>query len=243
MELHYLNLAVKAAKSAGEVIKNSSKQINSQVAKDIKLQTDVEAELAIIEILKPLGFPILGEESGLNFGENIASMYWIVDPLDGTLNFLRGLPIYCVSIALWKGQDPILGVIYDCSRDTMYSGIVGRGAELDGESINVSNTSLKSHAVITTGFPVYSSFDSTSLSSFISSIQNYKKVRLLGSAAISLAYVAAGFVDAYEERNIAFWDVAAGIAIVKAAGGVCNYTFTDEKKYLLDVFCNNGKLE
>ena len=165
-----------------------------------------------------------------------------MDPLDGSLNYSREIPLNCISIALWKGDQPVLGVIYDYNHDSLLKGIVGEGAYLNDESIKVSDIDDKSKSIITTGFPVYTSFEDASLLDFIKTIQSYKKVRLLGSAALSLSLVAKGSVEAYTESNIAFWDVAAGIALVKAAGGFTDYSFTNREKYLMNVFVSNGKI-
>jgi myo-inositol-1(or 4)-monophosphatase len=156
-----------------------------------------------------------------------------VDPLDGSLNFSRDIPLFCISIALWKEMRPLLGVVYDCNHDEMFTGLVSEGAWLNGTPIQVTNTVKKSEAVLCTGFPVSTDFSENALLTFVRSIQAYKKVRLLGSAALSLAYVASGRADIYNENDIAIWDVAAGISIVEAAGGVVNFRQSEVENRLI----------
>ena len=242
---NYLNIAIKAAKAAGNLLKSEISKpvkINLSEEKDIKLQSDIDSERLIINILlKETDIFILGEETGITQNKINNSYKWIVDPLDGSLNYSRSIPINCVSIGLWKGEQPVLGVIYDFIHDNLYTGIIGKGATLNGEKLVTSNIAEKSHAVLLTGFPVYSAFDTNSLSTFIKEIQEYKKLRLLGSAAISLALVSSGAAEAYKEDNIAIWDVAAGIPIVIAAGGDCQILKGDGEN-LLKVYATNGVL-
>lgn len=236
-----LEIAIKAAIESGKILlEHKQTEINSAVGKDIKLQADLESEKIVFDILQQTRINILSEEAGYIENDNKSDLCWVVDPLDGSLNYSREIPLNCISIALWKGDQPVLGVIYDYNHDSLLKGIVGEGAYLNDESIEVSDIDDKSKSIITTGFPVYTSFEDASLLDFIKTIQSYKKVRLLGSAALSLSLVAKGSVEAYTESNIAFWDVAAGIALVKAAGGVTDYSFTNRERYLMNVFSTNG---
>jgi myo-inositol-1(or 4)-monophosphatase len=123
----------------------------------------------------------------------------------------------------------------------MYTGVVGEGAYCNDIPINVSSVIDKKDSIICTGFPVYSSFESDNLIKFVTKLQTFKKVRLLGSAALSSVMVATGSVEVYHENSIALWDVAAGIAIVQAAGGFVEYDFIDSKNHLLDVWAFNSK--
>lgn len=241
-----LNLAIKAAKEAGNWLLNYANNhivINSCSGKDIKLQADLESEKIVFEILKrESAYSILSEEFGLlSHSENEENYRWIVDPLDGSLNYLRGFGICCVSIGLWRGDEPILGVIYDFFRDNLYTGIVNNSAHLNQRKISTSNIVSKSESVLCTGFPVYMELSYANVSEFINEIQQFKKIRLLGSAAISLAMVSIGASEAYKEENIAIWDVAAGIPIVMAAGGNCHYIKGKGDNYL-NVFATNGNL-
>ena len=120
---------------------------------------------------------------------------------------------------MWKGLEPVLGVIYDLKQNDIYHGIFGDGSYKNNNQIKVSEVNNFSDAVLCTGFPVNFSYSEDKIIEFTNNIQRYKKIRLFGSAAMSLSLVASGIIDAYTEENIMVWDVAAGIAIVKAAGG------------------------
>jgi myo-inositol-1(or 4)-monophosphatase len=244
----YLNIAIEAARKAGKTLSkellDNSVTINSDKGKDIKLQSDINSEKIIISYLhEKTGFSILGEESGLKNKNDNSEYLWIIDPLDGSLNFSRGIDIYCISIGLWKNNKPILGVIYDFLHDNIFYGIVGSGAFKNDNPIRVSDIPSKDKSIMLTGFPVYRSFSPESLTEFVKSLTLYKKIRLLGSAATSLAYVASGSAEVYCEERIALWDVAAGIALVLAAGGQCEYTFHKDNPNLLNVFAYNGKVK
>ena len=240
----YLNLASNAVHEAAKIIRPyfGRAKIESSFAKDIKLKSDLESEKLILNILSAgSDFEIITEESGVYSKVSENKFKWIVDPLDGSLNFYRGIPHCCISIALWEDDEPVLGVIYDLNSDALFTGVVGEMACRNEKKINVSNEIHKKDSIICTGFPVYTSFETDSLKSFINQIQEYKKVRLFGSAAMSLAYLSSGVVDAYTETNIALWDVAAGIAIVKAAGGHCFWEYTNKNKFLLNLSAYNNK--
>ena len=230
-----LRVAKTAARAAGKLLaSHAGLAVRSSTARDTKLEADLTSETAILDMLSR-SHPVLSEEAGGAIDEKGPT--WIVDPLDGTVNYSRGIPISCVSIALWD-KGPVLGVVYDFNRDEMFSGIVGQGAFLNDDEIFVSKTIDRADAIMFTGFPAASSFDTEKLSGFVRLVQRYKKVRLLGSAALSLAYVACGRGDAYMEQRIRIWDVAAGVALVNAAGGAFQ-TLGDDP---LDVFADNGVL-
>lgn len=218
-----LELAKKAAKKAGEhlrIVQNAPLKIDSDEGRDVKLSADKDSEKLIIQILKhgsPYG--LLAEESGEHGSGVSDEPVWIVDPLDGTLNFSRGISLCCVSIGLWHANQPILGVVNDFNGNELFSGITGIGAWCNNRAIYPSKEVKKRKAILATGFPVNRDFTSNSLQNFLNRIQQFKKIRLLGTAALSLAYVACGRVDAYTEEDIMLWDVAAGVALVSAAGG------------------------
>lgn len=242
-----LQIAKETAITAGGLLKEQyfqqKIQINIERGRDIKLQSDLDAEKIIINsLINQTDFSILSEEAGLIQG-NSNEYTWIVDPLDGSLNFSRGIKMNCISIGLWKNRKPVLGVIYDFISDEMFEGICGKAAYLNGHSICVSQIAEVNKSIICTGFPVYRSFEDSSLFDFLKTIQSFKKVRLLGSAAISLALVAKGSVEAYAEEGIALWDVAAGIALVEAAGGKCDFSFCEESKNHLNIVATNGKIK
>jgi len=218
----YLDVAVEIARSASlSISSDSDKRIEVSLERDVKLQADMRLNNIIVQQLQGKSpFSILSEEEGFTKGKADSEEYtWIVDPLDGSLNFSRGIPLFCISISLWKAMQPLLGVIYDFNHDDMFTGLVAEGAWLNGVAIKVGNVVSEHNAVLCTGFPVSTDFSEAALLNFVKDIRSYRKVRLLGSAALSLAYVASGRADAYQENDIAIWDVAAGIAIVKAAGG------------------------
>lgn len=219
----WLALAETIARSAGDFLARSrdSLKVVASAGKDIKLSHDRESEGHIVSALRAHSdLPILSEERGLIPGrEADTAMRWIVDPLDGSLNYLRGIPCCCVSIGLWRGDTPVLGAVYDFDRGELFTGTAGGGAWLNGRAIAVSQTADPDDAVLCTGFPAGMDLDSVSVAAFVERVRRYKKVRLLGSAALSLAYVAAGRVDAYTERDIRLWDVGAGLALVRGAGG------------------------
>ena len=235
-----LGHAEHSARTAGTLLLSSGVEVLKSEGKDIKIQADMKAHQLILRELRDTNIPILSEEdSDYSFDEEVQ---WIVDPLDGSLNFSRGIPNTAVSIGLMKEGEPVLGVVYDFNRDELYSGIVGEGAWLNGEPVSVSSVAKKSDAVIMSGFPSFTDYSNKSLEQMITRIQTYKKVRLIGSAALSLAYVSAGKADAYYEKDIKLWDVAAGLALVRAAGGVYMKGSVDEEGRC-EVSATNGRLE
>ncbi len=250
----YLQDAKTAAKEAGKyLIGETLKEINVEQDKDIKLYADKNSEKIIIDYLKARhDIPILTEESG-ELGDIGEGLYWVVDPIDGTYNFFKGLDLCCVSIALWKGSDPVLGVIYEFKNDRLYYGIVGEGAWCNGKSISTSEIAELGKASLATGFPVYRDYSDHALTTFMDSVQCFKKIRMFGTAATSIVYVASGKIDVYIEEDIMLWDVAAGVALVLAAGGAVKLEqgskkwtrktmcFANDKlkeKYLNEIFSN-----
>lgn len=220
----WLRIAESAARQAGELLireRETEIVVNAEPERDVKLRADLASEKLVVEVLAARStFPILSEEGGaIAGGDADQGLRWIIDPLDGSVNYLKGLPFCCVSIALWRGHEPVLGAVYDFNRAEMFTGIAGGGAWLNGGVIGTSTTATKRHAVLCTGFPVATDFSTDALIAYIDQVQHYKKVRLLGSAALSLCYVAAARADAYFERDVRIWDVAAGLAIVSGSGG------------------------
>ena len=225
----FLRIAKEAAMDAGNVLSKlyaNDAEIKSDEGKDIKLVADVSAEHRIIQHLRTrTKFPILSEEAGCDVGAKQQGYWWVVDPLDGTLNYSRKIPLCCVSVALWDGDEPILGVVHNFFSGETYSAIVGKGAFVQIQNastdmqIGVSGIDSDSKAVLMTGFPSGSSFETDSLMDVARNAARYKKVRSIGSAALSLTWVASGRADVYEEKDIYIWDVAAGLALVVAAAG------------------------
>ena len=221
----------------------------SEIKKDISLSTDKYLDKEITTFLQSnLPYPILSEESGkkLDF-RDYDDYFWIIDPLDGTLNYSRSIPISCISIALWQKQNPVIGIIYDFYHDEMFIGITGKtpihektGAWLNQQELITSDISNKGQGIICTGFPSWRNYSTGSLTAFVKKVQDWKKVRLIGSAALSLAWVASGRVDAYMEEDIRIWDVAAGLAIVKAAGGNIYFKANDRTNFVTAIATNKN---
>tara|TARA_X000000950_G_scaffold46035_1_gene52546 strand:- start:18 stop:737 length:720 start_codon:yes stop_codon:yes gene_type:complete len=230
------DLAVTAAIAAGNFLnekKLEKKEIFKEEGRDIKLIIDQDTEKLIRANLIETNIPILGEEYG---GEITDEKYWVIDPIDGTANYFRGLDECCVSIALMEGEEALIGVIYNFNNDQMYSAIKGHGAFLNNTKISVSNIASKSKASITTGFPASESVESSM--NFLENLKGWKKVRMFGSAALSCAYVASGKCDYYAEKGVYLWDIAAGICLVKEAGGCADFKLIDKERYEV-VFSNN----
>ena len=233
-----LRVAERAALAAGKWLGQlplSERAVDSAEGRDIKLAADREAERIILQALSASGRPVLSEEQGTIGQVGTESPYWVVDPLDGTMNFKRGLGLECVSIALWRRSEPLLGVVYDFDRDELFSGLVGHGAWCNAQPIRVSGVDDRGQAVLATGFPVGRDYAADALAAFVGGIQSFKKVRMLGTAALSLAYLASGRLDAYWEDGIRLWDVAAGLALVEAAGGSSRHRAVANLAFQMDV--------
>jgi myo-inositol-1(or 4)-monophosphatase len=223
--------------------------IIAEVKKDISLSTDKYLHNEITNFLQSnSSYPILSEESeGQSDFREFDDYFWIIDPLDGTLNYSRSIPIFCISITLWQKQKPVIGIIYDFSHDEIFTGVVSKsevcrekGAWLNNEPIMTAHVLDKSQGVICTGFPSWRDYGTESLGRFVKKVQEWKKVRLIGSAALSLAWVACGRVDAYMEEDIRIWDVAAGLALVKAAGGNVYFKANERSNFVTAIATNKN---
>lgn len=242
----WLAVATAAAASAAGLLASrraAGCSLRIQTRRDVKIDADALLDRHLIRCLqRDTSLPILTEESGFVPGTGASRGYrWIVDPLDGSLNHSRGLPLSAVSIGLWRGITPVLGVVHDLGRSDVFTGIVHVGAWLNGRPMMTSAVSAANRAVLCTGFPAGTDFGTSALSEFVRGIRKYQKVRLLGSAALSLAYVASGRGDVYRERDIMLWDVAAGIALVRAAGG-CVSMKAGRRPLAYFVTATNGRL-
>jgi myo-inositol-1(or 4)-monophosphatase len=245
-----LALAERAARRAGRwLAAGATRRVERETGRDIKLAADRASETILLASLKGSGLQVLSEEAGWGSARALAPVsgaarlpeaFWVVDPLDGSYNFSRGMPACCVAVGLWRGG-PALGAVYDFNRRELYSGIAGRGAWLNGRRFRVSAVAQASRAVLCTGFPVRMDYSPRALRAFTRWVRTFKKIRMLGSAALSLAYVAAGRADAYYERGVTLWDVAAAAAVVLGAGGREDLEPT-EKLHSLDVYATNGRL-
>ena len=233
---HLLDLAVSAAIAAGNFLnekKLEKKEIFKEDGRDIKLIIDQDTEKLIRSSLRATNIPILGEEYG---GEVSEERYWVIDPIDGTANYFRGLDECCISIALMEGNNALIGVIFNFNNNQMYTASKNGGAFLNDKRITVSNVSSRDKASITTGFPASESIDSSL--QFLEDLKGWRKVRMFGSAALSCAYVASGKCDYYAEKGVYLWDIAAGICLVKEAGGCADFKLIDKERYEV-VFSNN----
>ena len=228
-----LNIAIRAARSAGELILRSADnvgrlQIDQKGKNDYASEVDRMAEREIINIIKA-AYPehaILAEESGIHKGNDFV---WVIDPLDGTTNFLHGFPQYAVSIALKHKGKLEVGVVYDPLRDELFTAKRGGGAMLNNRRLRVTNqTSLKG-ALIGTGFPFKTDKHLDAyVGMFRALTTECAGIRRAGAAALDLAYVAAGRLDGFWEIGIMEWDMAAGILLIKEAGGVItDFSFND----------------
>lgn len=219
-----LNDLITWAKAAGEILRagyNETKTIRYKGTVDLVTQYDHLSEEYLIGQIHS-HFPqdsIIAEESGLHEGNGGGQ--WYVDPLDGTVNYAHGVPIFCVSLAYGEDGEVKLGVVYDPLRDECFSAEAGKGASLNGQPIHVSPTTDLIHSLLVTGFP-YDLLDTpnNNLDNFVLFSRKSQAVRRLGSAALDLCYVASGRLDGYWEIRLKPWDVAAGSLIVREAGGV-----------------------
>ncbi len=228
-----LNVAIKAARAAGAIINRAaldveSVRISTKQINDFVTDIDQKAEAAIIETLLT-AYPahgILAEESGSEHGVQGSDFVWIIDPLDGTTNFIHGLPIYCVSIALAVNGKVEQAVVYDPTRNDIFCATKGRGSYMNDRRIRVSKRTRLQDCLISTGFPYQPGNKlKQHLAMLGEIITQTAGVRRPGAAALDLAYVAAGFSDGFFETGLKPWDVAAGSLLVSEAGGlVGNYT-------------------
>lgn len=234
-----LNVAIKAARTAGAIINRASMdldilKINTKSPNDFVTEVDQAAEQAIIETLLQ-AYPdhgILAEESGREYGARHSEYQWIIDPLDGTTNFIHGLPFYCVSIALAHRNIVQQAVVYDPTRNDLFYATKGRGAYLNDKRIRVSKRTRMSDALIGTGFPFRRGDNfKRYLKMFEEIMTQVAGVRRPGAAALDLCYVAAGHYDGFFETGLNPWDVAAGSLIIQEAGGLVG-NFTGEPDFL-----------
>lgn len=252
-----LRAAVDAAQAAGALMRKnwrSPKVIHSATQHDIKLELDVRCQRLIErQLLK--AFPqvaILGEEGVA--GDETAPWRWVVDPIDGTVNFTYGIPHACVSIALQQANQSagldarpdaafttVLGVVYDPFCDELWTAIRNQRARLNGRAIHVSDRTRLSEAVVSLGFGKHGDVLNHLLPTFQNMTHRVRKIRIMGAAALALAYVACGRFDAYLESGVRLWDIAAGGLIVECAGGTFwSRQLAPDRSYTINA--NNGHL-
>jgi myo-inositol-1(or 4)-monophosphatase len=240
-----LNVAIKAARAAGAIINRAaldveSVRVSAKQTNDFVTEVDHAAEQAIIETLLT-AYPdhgIWAEESGRRDGKGRDKDHvWIIDPLDGTTNFIHGFPVYCVSIALMVKGRLEQAVIYDPTRNDLFCATRGRGAYLNDRRIRVAKRTALRECLLSTGFPFRpgDAFQ-TYLKMLGDVMPRCAGVRRPGSAALDLAYVAAGFSDGFFEMGLSPWDVAAGALLVTEAGGLIG-NFTGEADFLEQKEC------
>ena len=240
-----LAIAKKSAIEAGSLLLRNKKTLNQEILstnKDIKLKADILAEKVIKTIIEnESDYPILAEESG--YSSNIdSSTFWVVDPLDGTANYARNIPICCVSIALISDLKPVLGVIYDFINNDLYEGSIHTKALLNNKEISVSKVKNSSEGILITGLPNNTDYSDSALLKMVKDFQNWRKVRMIGSAAMASMYVASGKADLYTEKKTYLWDIAAGAAILNAAGGETSIVNQNEN-FQVDVHFSNSHLK
>ena len=246
-----MNVAIKAARAAGAIINRASMdldilKVNTKAPNDFVTEVDHMAEQAIIETL--LGaYPdhaILAEESGRTHGAKNSEYVWIIDPLDGTTNFIHGLPMYCVSIALAHRNIVQQAVVYDPTRNDLFYATKGRGAYMNDRRLRVSKRTRMSDCLIGTGFPFRRGDNFKRYMKMFEEVMTAcAGLRRPGAAALDLCYVAAGYYDAFFETGLQPWDVAAGSLIVTEAGGLIG-NFTGESDFLhqREVVAGNPKI-
>lgn len=243
-----LNIALRAARSASKIIvRNLGCQdtycITEKARNDFVTEIDQKAEAEIIKVIRK-SYPdhaIMAEEGGAQ-GKN--EYTWIIDPIDGTLNFLHGHPHFCIAIAIQHKQKILHGLIYDPMRDELFTASLGEGAFLNDKRIRVGASSKLDHATIGVSFSNRGAYD---INDYFGIAQNVlprvAAMRCSGSAALDLAYVAAGRLDGVVELNLKLWDIAAGTLIVRAAGGmVADLHGGDEYLKSGSVIASNPKL-
>ena len=242
-----INVAIKAARAAGAIINRAaldveSVRVSQKQVNDFVTEVDQAAEQAIIDILLAAypGHAIWAEESGRTQGAQDSDYVWIIDPLDGTTNFIHGLPIYCVSVALAVKGRVEQAVVYDPTRNDLFTATRGRGAFMNDRRLRVSKRVRLQECLISTGFPFRPGDDFKTYLSMMSEVmQRSAGLRRPGAAALDLAYVAAGFTDAFFETGLQPWDVAAGSLLVTEAGGLVG-NLTGEADFLEQKECLAG---
>ena len=242
-----INVAVRAARAAGAIINRAALdveavRISQKQVNDFVTEVDHASEQVIIETLLTAypGHGIHAEETGRTHGAQDSEFVWIIDPLDGTTNFIHGFPVYCVSIALAVRGKVEQAVIFDPSRNDLFTATKGRGAYLNDRRLRVSKRIRLKECLISTGFPFRDDDDFTAYLAMMGEVMRRTAgLRRPGAAALDLAYVAAGFTDGFFETGLQPWDVAAGSLLVTEAGGLVG-NFTGEAEFLEQKECLAG---
>jgi myo-inositol-1(or 4)-monophosphatase len=244
--MDYLAAATAAARAAGDLLRSHFQQpltVHAALAHDIKLEVDVLAQNLIGEMLLQR-FPehaLYGEEGIV--GDQESEYQWVVDPLDGTVNFFYGIPHFCVSIALRLQREIILGVIFDPIRDELWATAKGQPPLLNGHPIHVSARTTLADAVLSIGLSKTTATIEAGFPLLEQMVHRARKCRLLGSAALDMAYVACGRLDAYIEQGISLWDIAAGWILVENAGGKVALQPRRDAPDKFSIVASSGRLE
>jgi myo-inositol-1(or 4)-monophosphatase len=244
-----LNFAIQTARDAGRVLAEKfgrALQVSNKGDIDLVTEADIASERLIVERIRSYHprHAILAEESGESArGDQPSEFKWIIDPLDGTTNYAHGYPCFCVSVALEQAGEIVVGVVYDPTREELFAAERGGGATLNGRRVRVSDVEEINAAMVCTGFP----YDVRDRGDFARHFRNFimsaQAVRRDGSAALDLAYVAAGRFDGFWEEGLRPWDVAAGKLLVEEAGGrVSRYDGSKFRIYEPPILASNGLL-
>src|SRR4051812_19557386 len=239
----YFDAAENAARSAGKLLRENFQRqprVKAFEAHDIKLEIDVEAQELISKLLLE-EFPehaLYGEEGIV--GDQSSDHQWIVDPLDGTVNYFYGIPHFCVSIALRLHNELVVGVIYDPVRREMWTGQRGEVSKLNGVPIHVSDRAELAETVVSVGLAKTGETINTNFPLLQQMVHRVRKCRVLGSAALDMAYIACGRLDAYIEQGISLWDIAAGWLLVENAGGTVDLCPREDMKDKYSIVASNG---
>lgn len=242
----YLNTAIDAALAAGGLLRaNFGRPLNvdANEAHDIKLELDRRSQ-SLIETLILERFPdhaIYGEE-GMH-GDIDSELQWVIDPIDGTVNYFYGIPHFAVSIALRRAKKIIVGVIYDPMRDELWTVQEGGVPTLNGLPIAVSERTLLAEAVISVGVSKSLETINRGIPLFERMVRSAKKCRMMGSATLDMAYVATGRLDAYIEGSISLWDVAAGVLLLERAGGSVSLQPHDADPEKYSIIASSGRID
>ena len=243
---HYLDAAENAARAAGKLLRENfqrRQRVTSVAAHDIKLEIDVQAQELIGKLLLEEfhAHALYGEEGIV--GDQSSDHQWIVDPLDGTVNYFYGIPHFCISIALRLHKEIVVGVTYDPIRGEMWTGQQGEGSKLNGAPIHVSDRAELAEAVISIGLAKTGETINTNFPLLKQMIHRVRKCRVFGSAALDMAYVACGRFDAYIETGISLWDIAAGALLVENAGGTVDLRPRENMKDKYSIVASNGLID
>lgn len=243
---HFFDAAIRAARAAGDLLRqdfSSPRRVNEATAHDIKLEIDVRAQKLISDLLLT-EFPehaLLGEEG--NVSDQSRRYQWVVDPLDGTVNYFYGIPHFCVSIALRCDEEIIVGVIYDPMREEIWTTQKGSAAQLNGRDVRVSDRVKLADCVVSVGLSKTGATIDAGMPLLQDMVHRARKCRLMGSAALDMAYVACGRLDAYLEQGISLWDVAAGLLLIENAGGFVEMTPREDDKQRYRIIAHNSVVQ